>query len=247
MGASDIAIGGGEKPTPTTEEEIQEFIGLYTQAAKNAVEAGFDGVEIHIANGYLVNQFLQDVSNKCTNAWGGSVEKRARFGVEVTKAVVAAVGAERTVFRLSPYSTYQGMGMADPQPQFSYFAEEPTKFKLSYHHVVEPRVSGSADVETTGKVDFLREVWGKTSPVFITGGFGTDSAYRAVDEGYKDKDIAIVCGRYFIANPDLVFGVKEKIQFTPYDYNTFYNHGQLMGTRLGLLARSLKRRHSSVR
>jgi NADPH2 dehydrogenase len=229
MGASDIAIGGGAKPTPMTEEEIQEFIGLYTQAAKNAVEAGFDGVEIHSANGYLVDQFLQDVSNKRTDAWGGSVEKRARFGVEVTKAVVAAVGAERTAFRLSPYSTYQGMGMADPQPQFSYFAEELKKLKLSYLHVVESRVSGSADVETTGKVDFLLDVWGKTSPVFIAGGFGTDTAYRAVDEEYKDKDVAIVFGRYFIANPDLVFRVKEKIHFTPYDRNTFYNQGQVDG------------------
>ncbi|RFU29498.1 hypothetical protein B7463_g6821, partial [Scytalidium lignicola] len=227
--ASDIAVEGGEKPAPMTEEEIQEFIGLYAQAAKNAVEAGFDGVEIHGANGYLVDQFLQDVSNKRTDAWGGSVEKRARFGVEVAKAVVAAIGAEKTAIRLSPYSTYQGMKMADPQPQFSYFAEELKKLKLSYLHVVEPRISGSVDVETTDTVDFLLDIWGKTSPVFLAGGFRTDSAYRAVDEEYKDKNVAIVFGRYFISNPDLVFRVKEKIPFTPYDRNKFYNKGQVDG------------------
>ncbi|KAH8803341.1 NADPH dehydrogenase [Xylogone sp. PMI_703] len=228
-GPSDIATEGGAKPTPMTEEDIQEFIRLYAQAAKNAIEAGFDGVEIHGANGYLVDQFLQDVSNKRTDAWGGSIEKRARFGVEVAKAVVAAVGPERTAIRLSPYSPYQSMKMADPQPQFSYFAEELKKLKLSYLHVVEARVSGNTDLETTDKVDFLLDIWGNTSPVFLAGGFRAVSAYKAVDEEYKDKDVAIAFGRYFISNPDLVLRIKEKIEFTPYDRNKFYNQGQVDG------------------
>jgi NADPH2 dehydrogenase len=141
--------------TPLTEEEIWEFVGLYKQAALNAVEAGFDGVEIHGANGYLVDQFLQDVSNSRTDTWGGSIEKRARFGLEVAKAVVGAVGAERTAIRLSPFSTFQGMKMADPKPQFSYFVEQLKKLKLSYIHVVESRIAGNADVESAEKVDFL--------------------------------------------------------------------------------------------
>lgn len=225
-GASDIAFEGGAKPTPLTEEEIKEYIGLYAQAAKNAVAAGFDGVEVHSANGYLIDQFLQDTSNNRTDAWGGSVENRARFGIEVTKAVVAAVGAERTGIRLSPFSPFQGMKMADPKPQFSYYAQELKKLKLAYIHVVESRISGNTDVETTDKVDFLIDLWDNQSPVLIAGGFKPDSARRAVDEEYTGKDIIIVFGRYFISNPDLVFRVKEGIEFTPYDREKFYNKKQ---------------------
>ena len=155
VSASDIPFEGGAKPTPLTEEQIWEFVGLYKQGALNAIEAGFDGVEIHGANGYLIDQFLQDVSNNRTDSWGGSIEKRARFGVEVAKAVVGAVGAERTGIRLSPFSKFQGMKMADPKPQFSYFLEQLKPLGLSYVHLVESRVSGNADVESTEKVDFL--------------------------------------------------------------------------------------------
>lgn len=229
VSASDIPFEGGATPTPLTEEEILEYIQLYKQAAKNAIEAGFDGVEIHSANGYLIDQFLQDNSNQRTDAWGGSIEKRARFGLEVAKAVVEAVGAERTGIRLSPFSSFQGMKMKEPEPQFSYYAQELKKLKLAYLHVVESRVDGNADVESTDKVDFLIDIWANTSPVFIAGGFRTDSAYRAVDEEYKDKNIAIVFGRYFIANPDLVYRVKEKIEFTPYDRAKFYNKKEASG------------------
>ena len=155
VSASDIPFDGGDKPTPLTEEEIWKFVELYKQAALNAIEAGFDGVEIHGANGYLIDQFQQDTSNNRTDAWGGSVEKRARFGLEVAKAVVGAVGAERTGIRLSPYSQFQGMKMADPIPQFSYFVQQLKPLKLSYIHVVESRISGSVDADGTEKVDFL--------------------------------------------------------------------------------------------
>jgi NADPH2 dehydrogenase len=229
VSASDLNFDGRQghaKPTPLMEEEIKEYIGLYAQAAKNAVEAGFDGVEIHGANGYLIDQFLQDVSNVRTDAWGGSIEKRARFGIEVAKAVVEAVGAERTGIRMSPFSEFQGMKMADPKPQFSYFVGELKKLKLAYIHVVESRIAGNADVEQTGKVDFLVDLWDNQSPVLIAGGFKPASAKRAVDEEYKNRDIAIVFGRYFISNPDLVFRLKEGIDFTPYDREKFYNKKQ---------------------
>ena len=90
-------------------EEIKETVGAYAQAAKNAIEAGFDGVEIHAANGYLIDQFLQDTCNKRTDNYGGSIENRSRFAMEVTEAVVDAVGADRTGIRLSPFSEFQGM------------------------------------------------------------------------------------------------------------------------------------------
>ena len=120
----------------------------YAQAAKNAIEAGFDGVEIHGANGYLIDQFTQDTCNKRTVEWGGSVEKRARFGIEVVKAVVEAIGAERIGIRLSPYSESQGMKMEDPKIGFGYFLEELKKFKLAYLHlVVVSRLSDYGEVE----------------------------------------------------------------------------------------------------
>ncbi|KAH7397996.1 NADPH dehydrogenase [Cadophora sp. MPI-SDFR-AT-0126] len=227
--SGNIGFEGGATPTPLTEEEIQEYIGLYAQAAKNAIEAGFDGVEIHGANGYLVDQFLQDTANNRTDSWGGSVEKRARFGIEVAEAVVEAVGAERTGIRLSPFSSFQGMRMADPEPQFSYFAQELKKLKLAYIHVVESRINGNVDVEPTEKIDFLLDIWDNQSPVLVAGGFRQDSAKRAVDEEYKDKNVLIVFGRYFISNPDLVFRIEKGIEFTPYDREKFYNKGQKEG------------------
>jgi NADPH2 dehydrogenase len=205
-----------------TEEEIQQSIQDYAQAAKNAIEAGFDGVEIHGANGYLVDQFFQDVSNKRTDKWGGSIENRARFGVEVTKAVVAAVGADRTAIRLSPFSEFQGMKEADPVPTFNYIVEQLKKLKLAYLHIVTSRVAGNTDVEEVEKVDPFLKTYGEASPVFLAGGFKGDSARKALDEEYKDYEAAIVFGRHFIPNPDLVYRLKHDIELTPYDRNTFY-------------------------
>lgn len=213
---------GKTVPHEMNHEEIKQFVSDYAQAAKNSIEAGFDGVEIHGANGYLVDQFTQDTCNKRTDEYGGSVEKRARFGLEVAKAVVDAVGADKTGIRLSPFSTFQGMKMAEPIPQFSYLLEGLKKLNLAYVHVVESRISGNADVETTEKIDFAVDIWGKTSPVLIAGGFRPDSARRAVDEEYTEKDIAIVFGRYFISNPDLPFRIEKGVDLVKYDRDTFY-------------------------
>ncbi|KAM3077338.1 hypothetical protein ACMFMG_006688 [Clarireedia jacksonii] len=220
---SPIAIEGGPQPEELTEAEVEEYITLFTQAAKNAIEAGFDGVEIHGANGYLLDQFLQDVSNKRTDAWGGSIEKRARLGVEVTKSIVNAIGADRTAYRLSPYSSFQDMKMADPVPQFSYIAQELKKLKISYLHLIEGRIDGNTDVESHEKLDFLVNIWENITPVFIAGGYKPDTAKNAVDEVHKGKDVVIVFGRHFISNPDLVYRIKEGIELTPYDRNLFYN------------------------
>jgi hypothetical protein len=127
-------------------------------------------LEIHGANGHLIDQFTQDTCNRRTDAWGASIEKRARFGLAVAKAVVEAVGPERTGIRLSPFSNSQGMRMADPIPQFGYLIEGFKKLKLAYLHVVESRISGDTDVETTETVDFAVDSWAGTSPVLIAGG-----------------------------------------------------------------------------
>ncbi len=211
------------EPRPLTEEEIQEYIKDYATAAKNAVEgAGFDGVEIHGANGYLVDQFTQDVSNVRTDKWGGSIENRSRFGLEVAKAVVDAVGASKTGIRLSPWSSFQGMKMKDPIPQFSHLIRGLKELKLAYLHVVESRISGNADVESTEKNDPFIEIWHGTSPIFLAGGFTPESAKQDVDKNYKNEDMAIVFGRYFISNPDLVFRLEKGIEFQKYNRDTFY-------------------------
>ena len=126
--------------------EIEEYVRWYAEAAKNAVQgAGFDGVELHGANGYLPDQFLQDVSNTRTDEYGGSVENRARFMLEVMDAIVGAVGEDKAAIRVSPWSAHQDMRMADPVPQFSYLAEQlKLRFpNLAYFHVVSPAAMGN--------------------------------------------------------------------------------------------------------
>ncbi|KAI9665659.1 MAG: Chanoclavine-I aldehyde reductase fgaOx3 [Bathelium mastoideum] len=223
VSASAVPIDGGAVPRALTEHEIWAFVGDYARAARNAMEAGFDGVEIHGANGYLIDQFTQDVCNQREDAWGGSVGKRSRFAIEVTKAVVEAVGdAGRVGMRLSPWSTFQGMKMADPIPQFSHLVKELRALKLGYLHLVESRISGNEDVEATERIDFAVDIWDHQSPILIAGGFRPDSAKRAVDESYRQKDIAIVFGRYFVSNPDLPFRLRNGIELTPYHRDTFY-------------------------
>lgn len=229
VSAGDIAFEGGAKPTPLTEEEIQWYIKQYAQAAKNAIEAGFDGVEVHGANGYLVDQFIQDVSNNRTDKWGGSIENRARFALEVVKAVTEAVGSDRTGIRLSPFSEFQGMKMAEPEPQFSYVVRELKKYNLAYIHLVESRVSGNADVEGSERVKFLVDIWDNQSPVFLAGGFQPDSAVRVTDSDCSNRNVLIVFGRHFIANPDLVFRIEKGIPLNKYDRSTFYSVGEAKG------------------
>lgn len=213
---------GATTPHALTEPEIEHWIGLYAQAARNAVAAGFDGVEIHAANGYLIDQFTQDTCNTRTDRWGGSVENRARFAVEVTRAVVDAVGADRTGIRFSPWSTFQGMRMADPVPTFTYLAEQMKAFRLAYAHVVESRIAGNADVEATDQLDFFLQAYGNASPVVIAGGYKPDSAREAADVKYKDYDAVIGFGRPFISNPDLPFKVQTGLPLAPYQREMFY-------------------------
>ncbi len=213
---------GGHVPRALSEEEINSFIASYADAARNAISAGFDGVEIHAANGYLIDQFTQDTCNARSDRWGGSIEARSRFCLAVARAVVEAVGANRTGIRLSPWSTFQGMCMADPVPQFSHLIAGLKDLRLAYLHLVESRITGNADTESTGKNDFALDIWANQSPTLIAGGFKPESARRLVDEEYRDFDVAVVFGRYFISNPDLPFRVKHDIPLVPYNRDTFY-------------------------
>jgi NADPH2 dehydrogenase len=121
------------------------------------------------------------------------------------------------------------MKMKDPVPQFSYLLKGLKELKLAYVHLVESRIAGNADVEATEKCDPFIDIWAGTSPVFLAGGFTQESARQAVEKQYKDQDLAIVFGRYFIANPDLVFRMKEDIPFQKYNRDTFYKVGSEEG------------------
>ncbi|OKL56594.1 Chanoclavine-I aldehyde reductase [Talaromyces atroroseus] len=222
---------GSEYATPRalSEEEIQLHINDYVQAAKAAVEvAGFDGVEIHAANGYLIDQFTQDTVNMRTDRWGGSVENRARFALEITKAVVAAVGADRTAIRFSPYSVFQGMRMKNSElvAQFTYLAQQLAAFKLAYVHLVEPRICGYYDIDNPDNHDvslrFFVDAYGEASPVIVAGGYTAQTAREALEVTHKDRPVLIAFGRQFISNPDLPFRFKEGIELTANVRNKTY-------------------------
>jgi NADPH2 dehydrogenase len=213
-----------DTPEAMAECDIQETIQDYASAAKNAIAAGFDGVEIHGANGYLPDQFLQTTCNKRTDSWGGSIENRAKFHLEVTKAVIAAVGADKTAIRLSPYSDFNGMLMDEPEPTFEYLMKELKPLGLSYLHLIEARIKGNDDADCGGQknVSWMVKLWDNASPVVLAGGFLPDSAKQTANETYKDYDIIVAFGRYFVANPDLVFRVKEGVPLEKYDRAVFY-------------------------
>lgn len=218
-------------PTPRemTEQEIYDCIADFARAAQNAMKAGFDGVEIHGANGYLVDQFLQDTCNKRTDAWGGSISNRARFGLEVARACAKAIGSERVGFRVSPWSPFQGMLMDDPVPTFSYLAEELKKLKLGYLHVIESRVNNNIDCESSEPIDFLLKIWNNVTPVLLAGGYTPENVWAAADDRYETYDIAFVFGRWFLSNPDLVWRIRNKLPLNDYDRSTFYAEGKTPG------------------
>ncbi|KIK56644.1 hypothetical protein GYMLUDRAFT_230039 [Collybiopsis luxurians FD-317 M1] len=233
VSASNIRAPGDETPSgprPLTVAEIKEYTQWHATAARDAVErAGFDGVEIHGANGTLLDQFLQDVSNDRTDEYGGSAENRARFPLEVIDAVVRAIGPERTGYRLSPWGTFQGMRMKDPKPNFRHFVQELKKAhpKLSYIHLVEPRVDGFEfrdNLPEWENNDFIREVWtqeGNARWLISAGGYTRDIAIQTVDE----KGGLVAFGRPFIANPDLPYRLEHDIPLNKADRDTFYVPG----------------------
>ncbi|KAJ1305215.1 hypothetical protein OPQ81_000244 [Rhizoctonia solani] len=219
-------------PRELTKAEIKKYVEYYAQAARNAVfRAGFDGVEIHGANGYLVDQFTQDTCNKRTDEYGGNIENRSRFALEVVAAVSEAVGAKRTGIRFSPWGKFQGMRMKNPIPTFAYLVSEIAQRhpELAYLHFVEPVVSGASDAKEQvydigsnrpNSNEFARVIW-QPRPFLSAGGFTAESALVQAET----KDTGVVMGRYFISNPDLPERLRYGIPLTPYNRKTFYTRG----------------------
>ncbi|KAJ7144809.1 hypothetical protein C8R43DRAFT_891262 [Mycena crocata] len=212
---SDVALTGGQTPRPLTVEEIQEYVQLWATAASNAVhKAGFDGVEIHAANGFLLDQFLHDGSNIRTDAYGGSAENRTRFPLEVAEAVIEVVGQKKTAMRISPWGTFLDMQFNNPKPTYTHLI---TQLRdrypdLAYLHVVEPRADGtrSVDVVKDGySNDFIRDIWGDRR-LISAGGYTREAAIVAAE---REGEL-IAFGRKYIANPDLPYRLLHGIALT---------------------------------
>ena len=211
-----------ETPRALGIEEIPGVVAEYRRAAENAKAAGFDGVEIHSANGYLLDQFLEDKSNHRTDAYGGSIENRARLLMEVVDAVVEVWGKDRVGVRLSPFGTFLDMGDSNPVALFTYVLERLSERRIAYVHVVEPRVgnAGADEAINAGAVDTAKTFRSAFKGVFISaGGYDAAAADEAIVAGRAD---AIAFGRLFIANPDLPKRIATKSVLNAYDRTTFY-------------------------
>lgn len=222
--------GTGTVPEEMTEEEILETVQSFVDTAKRVITAGGDGVEIHCAHGYLLDQFLSDAVNKRTDKWGGSTENRARLVLEVVRAVVDAIGADRVSLRLSPYAAFQGAEKGDIQGQYLYIIAQLKQLPspLAYLSLVEAAgdpgsmIFGGKTVNEGKALDFILEAWDNWSPVIVAGGYRPETAAWAVEDHYKKWDTLVAFGRHFLANPDLVFKIQHGLELTKYNRPTFY-------------------------
>lgn len=204
-------------PRAVQVDEIPTLIKAFAHAARNAIQAGFDGVEVHAANGYLIDQFLRDGSNKRTDNYGGSVENRARFLFEVLTAVAAEMGSERVGLRLSLLNSYNSMIDNDPVGLASFLGERLNAFKLAYVHMMR------SDFFGIQKGDVLTPMRAAYQGVLISNmGYSAEEAEQAVADGQVD---AVAFGTGFLANPDLPERIRTGAAWNAPNPNTFYTPG----------------------
>jgi N-ethylmaleimide reductase len=198
-------------------DEIPAIVQAYAQGAKNAIAAGFDGVEVHAANGYLIDQFLRDSANKRTDAYGGSIENRARFLCEVLTAVCNAIGSDRVGVRLSPINSYNSMKDSDPIGLISYLSKRLNDFNLAYLHLMRADFfqAQTGDVMSVARDNYQGVLIGNM-------GYNADEAEKAIQEGKLD---AVAFGTSFLANPDLPARFKAGASLNVPDQSTFYTPG----------------------
>lgn len=207
-------------------EEIAGIIEEFRVAAQRAKDAGFDGVELHGANGYLVDQFIQDGSNRRTDAYGGPVENRVRFLKEAVDALISVWGADRVGVRISPSGEWGGIADSDPEATFSHVAKTLDAYGLAYLHVIEPRVKGDSTLHeghAPVAAAYLRPHF--SGPIIAAGGFDRDGAQAIVESGVADL---VAFGRVFASNPDLPFRLAHNLPLTPYLREHFWG-----GTEVG--------------
>jgi N-ethylmaleimide reductase len=197
--------------------EIPGIIEQFRQGAKNALAAGFDGVEIHGANGYLLDQFLRDGTNQRTDWYGGSIENRARLHLEVTKAVVDVWGADRVGIRLSPSGTFNSMSDSNPKATFGYLVEALNQFDLAYLHLLE---ADEADIRHGGTpvpTSYFRPLY--KGNLIVNVGYTQETGNAAIASGAADM---VSFGKSYIANPDLPERFRLGAPLNPPDFSTFY-------------------------
>ena len=210
-------------PRPLKLHEIAPIVEEFRRGSVRALAAGFDGVEIHGANGYLPDQFLEDGTNKRTDQYGGKIQNRARFLLEVTEAAVSVWGGNRVGVRISPSGKYGSMTDSNPRATFGHVAEQLNKFALAYLHIIEPRIKGIeliAENQQPIAAQHLRTVYRGT--IIAAGGFDRQAAIDTLDAG--DADL-VAFGRYFISNPDLPERLRRNSPLNPHDRATFYGGG----------------------
>jgi N-ethylmaleimide reductase len=208
-------------PRALDAEELPGIAADYAAAARRAIAAGFDAVEIHGANGYLIDQFIRDGANRRTDAFGGSIENRWRFPLMVARAVADAVGAERTGIRLSPTGDYNGMSDSDPAASYAYGSARLSELGLLYVHVVEPvgeaQTNGAGDPRIHPRIRAAFD-----GRLILNGGYDVDSANAALASGEAD---AIAFGVKFLANPDLPARFADGADLNAPDFGTLYTPG----------------------
>ncbi len=215
---SAIAAAGYETPRSLELEEIPGIVEAYRRGAEHALAAGFDRVEIHSANGYLLDQFLRDGTNHRTDIYGGSIENRTRLLLEVTEAIIQVWGASRVGVRLSPAGTFNSMSGSDPRTLFTHVANVLDCFNLAYLHLVEPRADEEdADPNLSElTVGYFRSVY--KGIIISAGGYDPELGHAAIAN--NDTDL-VAFGRLFISNPDLPARIKLNAPLNPYDRSTF--------------------------
>ncbi len=201
-------------------EEIPGIVADYGRAAARALEAGFDGIEIHAANGYLIDQFLRDGSNQRTDAYGGPIANRARLLREVVEAVTKAIPADRVGIRFSPFSNANDVTDSDPAATFAYAIEQIAPAGLAYLHMVEGQTGGSRDLPPGCDIQALRRLF--KGVYMANNGYDRDLAIAAVAEGRADL---IAFGKLAISNPDLVERLEKNAPLNDPDKATFYGGG----------------------
>ena len=199
---------------------VASVIDDFRQAAYNAQQAGFDGVEIHAANGYLIDQFLEDGTNHRDDEYGGTVEKRARFLLDVVRAVIGVLGAARVGVRLSPGGTFGGVSDSNPLETFSYAIQELDKLAPAYIHLIEPRGDRGENDHLASR--HFRSLITKPTQLIVAGGYDAATAETAIERG--DADL-VAFGRLFISNPDLPERFARNADLNAYDRSTFYGGG----------------------
>jgi len=201
-------------------EDIEQAIEDYVQAAKNAIAAGFDGVELHAANGYLIEQFINAKINELDNAYGGSIENRVRFALEVTERVIEAVGGNRVGIRISPYGVFNDMPTYDGiDDTYLYLINELNKMGLAYVHLLDHSGMGAPEVPQSLK-SAIRDAYNGT--LILCGNYNKDTAEKALQNNEADL---IAFGRPFISNPDLVKRMEADAPLAEPDFGTFYTPG----------------------